>query len=97
MKNFYGLEARKIVLHHKNFYRYIYFGYLNSTKQAWRAEKAWSLKLPSHESYTQRRAPWRARLLTMRRSAPFPLALGFNATIPTCSRVAEYPALFPVL
>ena len=34
-----------------------------------------------------------SRLLTSRRSAPFPLALGFNAAIPTASRVAEYPAL----
>ena len=55
------------------------------------------LKVPSHESYTQRRAPPRVRLLTLRRSAPFPLALGFNAAIPARSRVAEYPALFPVL
>ena len=30
-------------------------------------------------------------------SAPFPPYLGFNAAIPTASRVAEYPALFPVL
>ena len=29
------------------------------------------------------------RLLTSRRSAQFPLALGFNATIPARSRVAE--------
>ena len=28
---------------------------------------------------------------------PFPIALGFNATIPAASRVSEYPALFPVL
>ena len=32
-------------------------------------------------------------LLTSRRSAPFPLAIGFNAAIPAPSRVAEYPAL----
>ena len=55
------------------------------------------LKVPSHESYKQRRAPQLVRLLTSRRSAPFPLALGFNATISTRSRVAEYPALFPML
>ena len=46
-----------------------------------------TLKVPSHESYTQRRAPPRARLLTSRRSALFPLALGFNAAIPARSRV----------
>ena len=55
------------------------------------------LKIPSHESYTQRHAPPCARLLTSRRSASFPLALVFNAAIPPRSRVAEYPALFPVL
>ena len=52
-----------------------------------------TLKVPSHKSYTQRRAPPRARLLTSRRSAPFPLALGFNAAIPAAFRVAEYPTL----
>ena len=46
-----------------------------------------NLKVPNHESYTQRRAPPPARLLTSRRSAPFPLALGFNAAIPPHSRV----------
>ena len=50
-----------------------------------------SLKVPNHESYTQRRAPPRGRLLTSRRSAPYLLALGFNAAIPDASRVAEYP------
>ena len=55
------------------------------------------LKVPSHESYKQRRAPPLVRLLTLRRSASFPLTLGFNAAIPPCFRVAEYPALFPVL
>ena len=51
------------------------------------------LKVPNHKSYTQRRAPPRAHLLTSRRSAPFLLALGFNAASPAASRVAEYPAL----
>ena len=52
-----------------------------------------SLKVHNHKSYTQRRAPPRTRLLTSKRSAPFPLALGFNPAIPAASRVAEYSAL----
>ena len=46
-----------------------------------------TLKVPSHKSYTQRRAPPHA-CLHREKMAPFPLALGFNAAIPPRSRVA---------
>ena len=52
-----------------------------------------NLKVPSHESYKQRRAPPRA-CLHQEEMPPFPLALGFNATIPPHSKVAECPAQF---
>ena len=45
------------------------------------------LKVPSHESYTQRRAPPRA-CLHQEEMPPFPLALGFIAAIPACSKGA---------
>ena len=53
-----------------------------------------SLKVPSHESYTQRRAPPHARLPTSRRSAPFLPHLGL-LSIPPCFLCcnASYPFL----
>ena len=62
--------------------------FLHNFKVLSQQHQEYTLKVPNHESYTQRRAPPRARLLTSRRSAPFPLALGFSAAIPAASRVA---------
>ena len=51
------------------------------------------LKVPTHESYTQRRVP---ACLHQEKMPPFPLALGFKAAISPRSRVAKSPVQFTV-
>ena len=47
--------------------------------------------------HAKARSSTRAPAYILRRSAPFLLALGFNAAIPAHSKVVGYPDLFPVL
>ena len=55
-------------------------------------KRSFSLKVPSHESYKQRRAP-PAACLHREEMPPFPLAIGFNAAFPPCSRVSNPRAI----